>query len=221
MELPSIVEHNAEALTASNPPFLPRIHYRSDDYSTLRHKMLRHLEEAFPEWNATLAEKQGRLDFGVAFVELFAYLVEILSFYQDRRANEAFLRTAVLRGSIIDLCQLIDYHLAPGSSASTLQVFLLKEAEQGTVPSRFPVKTEPRDGRPALIFETARAIEADVVRNELRLFGFNRSTRRLNQPGFSREETVLLDQGYGGLKAASFVVFQAQEKPLMPPKSRP
>lgn len=114
MSVPSIERHDAEPITASNPPYQSQIGYRSDDYSSLRHKMLGQLQELFPSWNPDLAANTERRDMGVAFVELYAYLSEILSFYQDRRANEAFLRTAALRASLIDLSALINYRLGAG-----------------------------------------------------------------------------------------------------------
>lgn len=207
-DVASILEHDAEPLTGVNPPASPHIVYRADDYSTLRHKMLRHLAELFPEWNAVLADNRGQQDMGVAFVELFAYLADVLGFYQDCRANEAFPRTATLRTSLIDLCALIDYRIPAGASASTLQVFLAADGEAGTVPAGFQVKTEARDGEPARIFETGRALAVDAARNRLRLRGYDRSQRVLNPLGLSPPAaSELLDEGYDGLKAGSFVVF--------------
>ena len=43
----------------------------------------------------------------------------MLTFYQERIANEAYLRTATERVSLLELARLIDYELRPGVAAST------------------------------------------------------------------------------------------------------
>lgn len=208
----TIRAHNEEPVTKVNPPFQRRIGYRPDDYSALRYKLLQHLAEALPRWNRELAAHQGPRDFGVLMAELFAYTGEILGFYQDCRANESFLRTAVLPSSLIDLCELIGYRIPPGAAASVLQVFICKDGKGGLIPSGFQVKTKPKAGQPTMIFETGVDLAADASRNTLRIAGWNQSTRVLNATGASAESSVLLDQGYGGLEAGSFAVFSAPGK---------
>jgi hypothetical protein len=206
-DLPSIIAHDAEAPTPVNPPFQSRIAYRADDYSTARFKLLRHVAEAFPGWNSTLAANRGEQDLAVAFAELASYLVDVLGFYQDCRANESFVRTATLTSSLIELAALVDYRLHPGASASTLQVFIAKEGQRGTLAGRFKVETKAKGDKPALVFETGEPIEIDAARNVLRLNGYDRSSRRLNVPGLTADTSVRLDAGYSGLKAGSFAVF--------------
>ena len=55
LSLPSIEKHDAEPVSAANPAYQSSLVYRADDYSTLRYKLVRHLAEAFPRWNAMLA----------------------------------------------------------------------------------------------------------------------------------------------------------------------
>jgi Baseplate J-like protein len=196
-----------DPITAQNPPFLSHIAYRTDDYSALRYKMLQRMQERFPRWNVNLAEKQGAQDFAVALIELFSCLGDILGFYQDCRANEAFLRTALLPASLIEICSLIDYKIPPGASASTLQVFFLKDGQSGLIPSGFQIKTGTISGQPTLVFETDQNLQATAARNTLHLSGYDRSARVLSATGQLPETSILLDQGYAGLKANSFVVF--------------
>ncbi|MGH7391902.1 MAG: putative baseplate assembly protein [Candidatus Rokuibacteriota bacterium] len=208
----SAAERAREPLTATTLPFQSRIAYRTDDYSSLRATLVDQLAEGFPQWNRRLGDKQGTQDLAVVLIELFAYMGDILGFYAECHANEAFLRTAVLPQSLIELGALIDYRPAPGASASTLQAFLLKDGLAGVVPQGFKTKTEARNGVPALVFETMRAVAADAARNRLRLAGHDRSLRVLNAAGQPAETSVLLDQGYAGLKAGSFAVFTAPGK---------
>lgn len=212
LDLLGLQKHDAEAITAVNPPFLTRIAYRDDEYSAIRFKLLELLEEAFPSWNSQLANNQGPQDFGVLMVEAFSYLAEIIGFYQDCRANESYLRTASLPASLIDICALIDYRIPAGASASVLQTFICKDGQSGIIPAGFQIKTRARDGKPALVFEMSRDLKVDAARNVLRLSGHNRSTRVINAKGSSIETSALLDNGYAGLVAGSYVVFEWPER---------
>jgi len=206
LQLPSIDKHDAEPVSAQNPAYQKSLLYRADDYSSLRFKLLQHLEEAFPNWNRMLAEKTGPQDFGVAFIEMFSYVADVLGFYQNCKANESFLRTATLQASLIELCQLIDYRIPPGASASALQAFLLKPGQSGIVPSGFKIKNKPQPPALALVFETVEDLNASADLNALFLRGYNRSELRLSETGVPAESSVLLDQSYAGLKAGQFVV---------------
>ena len=77
LNLPSIDKHDAEPVSAQNPAYQKSLVYRADDYSSLRFKLLQHLEEAFPNWNRMLADKTGPQDFGVAFIEMFSYMADV------------------------------------------------------------------------------------------------------------------------------------------------
>ena len=122
-------------LAAHNRLGLPRIAYAGEDFHDLRERMLARMAEAFPQWNPELAANAAVPDLGVVFIELFARMAAVLDIYTDARVNEGYLRTATLPRSLIDLAQLIDYQLAPGASASALQVFLAKEGKSGSVPA--------------------------------------------------------------------------------------
>src|SRR5258708_1248242 len=212
LNLPSIDKHDAEPVSAETAAYQKSLVYRADDYSSLRFKLLQHLEEAFPNWNRMLADKQGDQDFGVALIELFSYMADVLGFYQNCRANESFLRTATLQASLIELCELIDYRIPPGASAAALQAFFCKASQSGTIPTGFKIKTKPLPGAEALVFETFEDLNASADLNTLFLKGYNRSELHLSELGAPSESTVLLDQGYSGLKSGQFVVMTAPAK---------
>ena len=68
-------------------------------------------------------------------LELFAYVADILSYYQDRVANESFLSTAVTRRSVIEHFRLIGYRMRTAApAAATLKV---------TIPADAPAPDEP------------------------------------------------------------------------------
>ena len=51
-------------------------------------------------------------------LELFAHIGDILSYYQDRVANESFLGTARTRRSVIEHLRLIGYELGTAAPAA-------------------------------------------------------------------------------------------------------
>src|SRR5215212_4258675 len=91
----------------SNPPFKSFIDYRIGDYNTFRKIMLNLIKENGLLGGASIL-KSDKSDYGRAFVDMWAYLCDILTYYQERIANESFLRTAGLKESVIELLYLVD-----------------------------------------------------------------------------------------------------------------
>ena len=57
-------------------------------------------------------------DLGLQVLEWWAYLADILTFYNERYANENYLRTATRDESVADLVALLGYRPAPGLAAT-------------------------------------------------------------------------------------------------------
>src|SRR5690606_178355 len=93
-------------------------------------------------------------------------------FYQERIANEGFLRTAKERLSVKELARSIGYELRPGVAASTFLAFTLEDAqgapERTVVDSGTKVQSIPGPGETPQIFETVERIEARPEWNKLR-----------------------------------------------------
>lgn len=87
--------------------------YTNRDYESLLWSLLESAALKVPEWTDRSENDLGRL-----LLESFAYVGDVLLYYQDRIANEAFLSTAVERQSVIDLLSLIGYTLATSAPAS-------------------------------------------------------------------------------------------------------
>jgi hypothetical protein len=90
----------------STPPSaIPQsIDYTGRDYYALREQLITRIQDRIPTWTAT-----NSADFGVALVEAFAYLGDLMSYYIDRNANEAFIATATQRESVLNLSQTYGY----------------------------------------------------------------------------------------------------------------
>jgi uncharacterized phage protein gp47/JayE len=60
--------------------------------------------KVFPEWT-----DRDPSDFGMLFLDLWAYAADIMHYYIDRAAGEFFLPTATQRESVLALANLLDY----------------------------------------------------------------------------------------------------------------
>jgi uncharacterized phage protein gp47/JayE len=89
------------------------IDYLARDYASFRQALINLIPAKLPEWT-----DRSESDFGIVLIELFAYMADILSYYQDRLANEAFLSTAQERRSVIEHLRLIGYEMAPAAPAA-------------------------------------------------------------------------------------------------------
>lgn len=89
--------------------------YSSRDYETIRADLLARAARVFPEWT-----DRDPSDFGMLLVDLWAYMGDVMHYYIDRAAGEAFLSTATQRESVLALANLLDYVPRGRYSASGL-----------------------------------------------------------------------------------------------------
>lgn len=80
------------------------VDYTSRDYYSLREALIERIQNRIPDWTAS-----DPADFGVALVEAFSYMGDLISYYIDRTANESFLETAVQRESLLELATTFGY----------------------------------------------------------------------------------------------------------------
>jgi hypothetical protein len=83
---------------------IPQVDYTSRDYGSLVNDLINLIPTYLPEWT-----DRSPGDFGIVLIELFSYMGDIINFYSDRIANEAFLATAQQRQSVLNLASLLDY----------------------------------------------------------------------------------------------------------------
>jgi len=92
---------------------VPAIDYTNKDFAALRQAMLELKRYRLPEHND---DSPG--DVVSLLFDAFAYMGDLILYYQDRIANELFLATATERRSVLDLLRLIGYELRPPVAAS-------------------------------------------------------------------------------------------------------
>ena len=95
----------------TNPPGLSQISYRKGDFTSFRRALLRPRqgEQAIGAWRPPPG------DLGLQVLEWWAYLGDVLGFYDERIANESYLRTAARPASVANLVALLGYQPAPAS----------------------------------------------------------------------------------------------------------
>jgi len=110
-------------------------------------------------------------DPAIALCDAWATVLDVLSFYQERIANEGYLRTATERRSILEMARSIGYELRPGVAAGTYLAFTLETAKGSPTTAKIGVGTKaqsvPAQDESAQVFETVEEIEARVERNAL------------------------------------------------------
>lgn len=89
------------------------VDYTSKDFSGFQQSLFAYADLVMPQWTS-----RDTGDFGVLFTDMVSYIGDILSYYQDRIANEAFLATATQRASVLNLAALIGYTPAPALPAT-------------------------------------------------------------------------------------------------------
>ncbi|KQP12268.1 putative baseplate assembly protein [Pseudorhodoferax sp. Leaf267] len=110
-------------------------------------------------------------DPAVALTDAAACVADVLTFYQERIANEGFLRTATERRSILELARAVGYELRPGVAASVHLVFTVEDAPGApgvcTLAAGSPVQSVPPQGKLPQVFETSEEFVARAEWNAL------------------------------------------------------
>lgn len=101
-------------------------------------------------------------DPSVALLDAWATLAQVLGFYNDRLANEGYLRTAIQQRSVTELARLVGYQPRPGVAASVFLAYGLDaNAKQDTViPKGARAQSIPGPGELPQSFETSDDLQA-------------------------------------------------------------
>ncbi len=155
------------------------IAYRAGDYSTFLRDLLDHVRSETLRGGVHAGERPlARLDtaayqeWTVGLFKAWAEVGDILSFYQERIANEGFLATAREERSIREIVRLIDHVPAPGIGSTTRLAYKLLELpgtpDEVVIPVRASVTSVPERSELPQTWETVEALNARVEWNALR-----------------------------------------------------
>ena len=133
-----------------NLPGRDAIAYRVGTYPTFRRALLQSLAH---ETELTQWRPGAKRDLALQLVEWWAYLADILTFYNERIANETYLRTADLPESVQGLIQILGYRPRPGIGARGIVAVLTNHPTLFTLQQGFPIQSKPGPGKQPQIFE--------------------------------------------------------------------
>jgi hypothetical protein len=139
-----IVDHGCDRSVAfpicpDNRPALPRIERRIGTFADIRAFLIDRLnhEPVLRTWTHRQPD-----DPGIALLEGTAIVGDILTFYQELYANEAYLRTAAWRESVAGLVKLLGYRLSPGVGGRGVFAVEIRGSDPVTVPAGFPLTAQ-------------------------------------------------------------------------------
>ena len=205
----------AQVLTPAaihNRPGLSRLAYRVGTHARFLASMKARLASAEVEVAApgqpphvvrplAALTTRAHSDFSIALLDGWATVADLLSFYQERIANEGYLGTATERRSVLELARLAGYALRPGVAASVHLAFTIdaQHAEPTTIAAGTRAQSLPGPGEDPQSFETSEDLEARREWNDLQV----RRTRPQNitlRTALLIERLVVMDS-VNGLRA--------------------
>ncbi len=92
--------------------------YTDKDFESARRRLFALIASVFPTWTDTSVA-----DFGNILLEMFAWCMDVLGFYQDNQAIESRITTAQQRKNLLALAKLVNYEPATAIAAQCLVKF--------------------------------------------------------------------------------------------------
>ena len=154
-------------LTTANRPGLDALAYRAGTHATFLETMKARLSAA--EYPALrVLTTRAATDPSIALLDAWATVADVLTFYQERIANEGYLRTATERRSILELARLVGYVPRPSVAASVYLAFTLEDGYEVEIPAGARAQSLPGPGELPQFFETSEDLEARADWNILK-----------------------------------------------------
>ncbi|MBH5369768.1 putative baseplate assembly protein [Bradyrhizobium glycinis] len=150
-------------MSTANRPGLSALNYRIGNYAIFAEAMKTELSQF--DLPGLKTREPG--DPAIALLDAWAMVADVLTFYQERIANEGFLRTAVERRSVLELATLVGATLRPGVSASVNVAFTLDQNSAATIPVGSRVQSLPAQDQLPQMFEVSDNLDARAAWNNL------------------------------------------------------
>ena len=107
-------------------------------------------------------------DPSIAMLDAWSTVADVLTFYQERFANEGYLPTATERRSVLELANLVGYKLRPGVSASTFLAFDVEKGHELIIPKGTRAQSIPGPGELPQSFETSQDFYAKDIWSKMK-----------------------------------------------------
>lgn len=165
----------------ANRPGLPALSYRVGTYATFLESMIARLSTVYLDvpvspgsaalqriYPLSALTTREPSDPSLALLDAWATVGDVLTFYQERIANEGYLGTALERRSILELARLVGYRLRPGVSSTVYLAFTVADGFDGTIPAGTRAQSIPGPGQTPQFFETSDDLPSRDVWNTLK-----------------------------------------------------
>lgn len=194
-------------LTVENRPGRAALAYRVGTHRSFNGTMLARLATQ-PELGSLMTREPD--DPSIALIDAWASVLDVLTFYEERIANEGFLRTATERRSVHALAVQIGYEPSAGVAASGYLAFELETGPGSPaiveIPLGAKVQSVPGPDEDPQTFETMEAIDARPSWNRLRV----RASQR-HVPGIGETE-AWLEGTATNLRSGDGILFVGRER---------
>jgi uncharacterized phage protein gp47/JayE len=151
---------------SANRPGLSALSRRVGTHAAFLGSMLARLSSSDHPELAALRTRDPA-DFSVALLDAWATVADVLAFYQERIANEGYLRTATERLSVQQLARLAGYALRPGVAASVFLAYTLDPGVDVEIPAGSRAQSVPGPGQLPQSFETSERLAGRAAWNDL------------------------------------------------------
>jgi predicted phage baseplate assembly protein len=170
----------------NNRPGLDVVAYRVGTHPQFNQSLLARLSLSGQKSLASLTTRDKN-DFTIGLLDAWSVVADVLTFYQERIANESYLGTATERFSILEMARMIGYELNPGVAATAFMAFTLDESPGAlgpalaskdatnlleglppiTLEKGIKIQSVPGPDETAQVFETIVEIEARAEWNAI------------------------------------------------------
>jgi Baseplate J-like protein len=156
-------------MAIGNRPGLPALSYRVGTHGTFLESMKARLSSSDYPQLAALTNRASE-DAAIGMLDAWATVADVLTFYQERIANEGYLRTATERRSVVELGRLVGYEPRPGVASSVYLAYTLDDnfKEKTVIPKGTRAQSVPGPGELPQAFETSEDLEARAKWNNLK-----------------------------------------------------
>ncbi len=153
---------------------------------------------ALGDWRA---REEG--DLGLMWLEMWAYVADVLNFYDERITNETYVRTAARRVSLRRIVELLGHFPKPGV-AGTTAVAAIAEGRTGlTLPVGTGFRSDGFEGEAPQVFENDSAELVHPLTNQWEI-----GPVRLSSSARLQTDELIFETAAFGLAKDSLVLFE-------------
>ena len=148
------------------PAGMNSIPRQRDGFPEFRRAMLKAIRE-HQELNQWHAREKG--DLGIMLLEMWAYVCDILTFYDESIANESYVRTAQLRSSLRKLTGLLGYIPRPAVSSSVVMTAIAEGRKALSLSKGTAFRSEAFDDESPQVFELSNDTSIHPLNNSWKI----------------------------------------------------